>query len=130
MKVSGDMRKEKKTILWLLVGIIVYAAVISMFGAFFLHDRIRFIRGVFLSSIGACIMAIHLYFSLQKSLDMGEAEASKREAGQAVIRMLIMIAVVVTGLLCQKWFHPLGVVLGAFSLKASAYVQSFFHHKE
>ncbi len=125
--VSGVMSKEKQTLLWLLVGNIVYAAVVSILGAFFLHDRVRFILGVFLSSIGSCIVAIHLYFSLQKSLDLSEEEAAKRETGQAMIRMLIMIAVVVTGLVCSRWFHPLGVVLGAFSMKASAYIQSFFH---
>ena len=58
---------------------------------------------------------------------MSETEAAKREAGQAVIRMMIMIAVVVTGLVCSRWFHPLGVVLGAFSMKASAYIQALFH---
>lgn len=123
------MRRERQTLFWLIVGNMIYAAVISIVGAFFFVDKISFTLGVFWSSIGACIVAVHLYNSLQRSLDMDEAGAAKRESGQAVIRMLIMIMVVAAGLALREWLHPCGVLVGMFALKVSAYVQPFFIHQ-
>ena len=120
------MSKERRTLLWLIFGIFIYAAGTSVIGAIFLHDAIRFTLGVFWSSCGACIVAIHLYNSLQRSLDLDEKGAAKREATQALIRMLIMIMVVAIGLVLRNWFHPVGVIVGMFALKVSAYVQPFF----
>lgn len=120
------MSKERQTLLGLLVGNVLYAALISLIGSFFVQDALRFALGAFWSCLGACIVTVHLYLSLQKSLELGEDGAMKRESNQAVVRMLIMIVVVSGGLLQTRWFDPLGVVLGAFSLKVSAYIQPFF----
>ena len=123
---SERMSKDKQTLLRLIAGNLLYAAVVSGIGAFIVQDAMRFTLGVFLSAIGASVVAVHLYCSLQKSIDMGEYEAARRETKQAAVRMCITIAVVGFGLLNPQWFHPLGVVLGMFALKISAYVQPFF----
>lgn len=120
------MDKGMQTLIRLIVGNLIYAAVVSVAGVFFVHDSVQFILGVFWSAIGAGFVAIHMYCSLQKSLDMGSHDASKRESGQAVIRMMIMIMVVVVGLMLPQWLSPYGVILGMFALKVSAYVQPFF----
>ena len=109
------MDKGMQTLIRLIIGNLIYAAVVSVAGVFFVHNSVQFILGVFWSAIGASFVAIHMYCSLQKSLDMGSSDASKRESGQAVIRMMIMIMVVVIGLM-----------LGMFALKVSAYIQPFF----
>lgn len=123
------MRRERQTLFWLIIGNFIYATVISLVGTCFFQDKMSFALGVFWSSIGACIVTVHLYNSLQKSLDMDEEGAAKRESGQAIIRMLIMIMVVVAGLVMKKWMHPCGVILGMFALKVSAYAQPFFIHQ-
>ena len=120
------MRSERKTLLWLIIGNFIYAAMVSIVGAFFFSNKISFALGVFWGSIGASIYAFHLYNSLQRSLDLDEKGAAKREATQALIRMLIMIMVVAIGLVLRNWFHPVGVIVGMFALKVSAYVQPFF----
>ena len=123
------MRSERKTLLWLIIGNFIYAAMVSIVGAFFFSNKISFALGVFWGSIGASIYAVHLYNSLQKSLDMDEEAAAKRESGQALIRMLIMIVVVVAGLVMREWLHPCGVIVGVFAIKVSAYLQPFFIHQ-
>lgn len=120
------MSREMRTLVGLLAGNMIYAVLVSAVGIFFVQDAFQFVLGVFWSSIGACVIAIHLYFSLQKSLDMAASDAAKRESTQAVIRLLIMIMVVVLGLCLHRWLDPLGVVIGMFALKVSAYVQPFF----
>ena len=120
------MDKGMQTLIRLIIGNLIYAAVVSVAGIFFVHNSVQFILGVFWSAIGASFVAIHMYCSLQKSLDMGSSDASKRESGQAVIRMMIMIMVVVIGLMLRQWLSPYGVILGMFALKVSAYIQPFF----
>lgn len=120
------MRKEIKTLLYLIIGIVIYAAVVGTIGAVLLRGDVRFTLGVLWSSMGATIVALHLYFSLQKSMDLDESSAAKRESGQAMVRLLIMIVVVVLGMLLTKWLHPMGVIAGVLALKVSAYLQPFF----
>lgn len=121
------MKNEQRVLLGLLAGNIVYALIICIIGAIFVDNSFSFILGVVLSASGSCISTVHMYISLQKSLDMEEDAAQKRETLQALIRMIIMIVVVATGLINSDIFHPLGVVFGAFALKASAYAQPYIH---
>lgn len=121
------MSQEKKTLCLLLLGNALYAVIICIIGLFLVSDKGRFVLGTLWSALGASLVTLHLYFSLQKSLDMPEASAQKRENWQSIIRMIIMIVVVGSGLILSDYFHPLGVVLGAFALKVSAYLQPLFH---
>ena len=120
------MSQEKRTLCGLLVGNVLYAAVICIIGAFLVDNKLSFVLGTLWSTLGACLVTMHMYFSLQKSLDMDSESAEKRENTQAIFRMIIMIVVVTSGLLLPKYFHPFGIVFGAFALKASAYCSHFF----
>lgn len=122
------MSKEKKTLAGLLGGIGLYIVVIATVGAILLDNKWQFVLGTVWSGLGATAVTIHLYFSLQKSLDLDEDSAVKRERVQAMIRMIIMIVAIGSGLFFSQVFHPLGVVLGAFALKVSAYMQPLFHN--
>lgn len=122
------MSKEKKTLTGLLVGIALYIAIIIIIGVVLADNKLQFVLGTIWSGIGATVVTIHLYFSLQKSLDLDEDSAIKRERIQAMIRLVIMIVVIGSGLFFSQVFHPLGVVLGAFALKVSAYMQPLFHN--
>lgn len=122
------MSQEKKTLLGLLGGIGLYIVVVAIVGAILLDNKWQFVLGTVWSGLGAAAVTIHLYFSLQKSLDLDEDSAVKRERVQAGIRMIIMVVVIGSGLFFSQVFHPLGVVLGAFALKVSAYMQPLFHN--
>lgn len=120
------MSQERRTLCGLLMGNVLYAAVICIIGAFLVDNKLSFVLGTLWSTLGACLVTMHMYFSLQKSLDMDSESAEKRENTQAIFRMIIMIVVVTSGLLLSEYFHPLGIVFGAFALKASAYCGHFF----
>lgn len=122
------MSKEKKTLAGLLIGIVLYVVVIAIVGAILTDNKWQFVLGTVWSGLGTAAVTIHLYFSLQKSLDLDEDSAVKRERRQAAIRMIIMIVVIGSGLFFSQVFHSLGVVLGAFALKVSAYMQPLFHN--
>lgn len=121
------MSQERQTLCRLLVGNALYATVICIIGVFLVDNKWSFALGILWSTLGACLVTMHMYFSLQKSLDMDSESAEKRENKQAIIRMIIMIVVVTSGLLLSDYFHPLGIVFGAFALKASVYLQPLFH---
>lgn len=121
------MSKEKETLCTLIAGNVLYAAVVCIIGVMLVDNKSSFVLGTAWSALGACIVTVHLYCSLQKSLDMDSGAAQKRESIQAIIRMIIMIVVVGSGLILSDVFHPLGVVLGAFALKVSAYLQPLIH---
>lgn len=123
------MDEGKKTLYKLLIGNGIYVLLVCVAGFFLLgiQSGIPFFTGVLWSSLGSCLVTIHLYRSLDKSLDMEEEEAIAREKRQSFIRMIIMILVVGSGLVCSNLFHPVGVVMGAFALKVSVYMQPLLH---
>lgn len=122
------MNREKKTLLGLLAGNALYIILICIIGIIFVDNKGQWIWGTLWSGIGATVVTIHLYFSLQKSLELDQGTAQKRESIQSILRMIIMIIVIGSGLILSKVFHPIGVVLGAFALKVSAYLQLLLHN--
>lgn len=122
------MEKAKNTLIRLILGIVIYAVIVGIVGVLFVDNKITFILGLAYGTMGAIAVSMHLYFSLNKSLDMDTNTAEKREKKMAVIRMIIMIAVTVIGFCFPGIFHIAGVLLGLFGLKVSAYLQPLFHN--
>ena len=54
------MDKGMQTLIRLIIGNLIYAAVVSVAGVFFVHNPVQFILGVFWSAIGASFVAIHM----------------------------------------------------------------------
>lgn len=120
------MKEAKRTLFKLIAGIVIYGIVISIAGTFLVNNNKAFILGVLYGCAGSIVMVVHLFFSLNKSLDLDSASAEKRENKMAMIRMIIMIVIAAIGFHFSEVFHVAGVLLGLFGLKISAYLQPFF----
>ncbi|MSS62885.1 ATP synthase subunit I [Velocimicrobium porci] len=121
------MREEKETFWDLLIGIVGLSFIICLIGGAATKGSGVFIAGVCYGGVVALILAIHMFKSLEKTLDLEEDGAIKHARKMTAIRMMIMILAVVIALYLSDWLNLVGVVLGILTLKISAYIQPFIH---
>lgn len=121
------MREEKQTFYDLLIGIAGLSFLISLIGGIATKESIVFILGVCYGGVVATILAIHMFKTLEKTLDLGEKGAVNYARKMMAIRMGIMSVAVVIAMYLPNVFSLVGVVLGMLTLKISAYIQPFIH---
>lgn len=112
-----------RTLFELETGILLFGAVCQVF-AVFLEDRRGYSLGLWLGVLTAGAAAFHMWYTLDKGLDLGEKGAVSYLGRQNTLRyaliVLVLMAVAVTGA-----GNPLAAFLGVMGLKAAAYMQPF-----
>lgn len=112
--------------LWeLLAGILFFGILVWLILICFLERKLYFSLGLGLGIILAVLAAFHMYWSLNKALDMGQA-AVKYALSQNMVRYGVIV--IAFGVLCVLDFgNPLAAFAGIMGLKAGAYLQPFTH---
>lgn len=112
--------------LWeLLAGILFFGILVWLILIWFLERKLYFSLGLGLGIILAVLAAFHMYWSLNKALDMGQA-AVKYALSQNMVRYGVIV--IAFGVLCVLDFgNPLAAFAGIMGLKAGAYLQPFTH---
>lgn len=101
----------------LLCGILFWAVFVWFFGS-----KLYFSAGLWIGIAIAVFMAWHIYYSLDRGLDLPQEDASKYMYRMYAIRM----AVVLAAFFLTAWLrlgNMAGVLFGMFSLKLGAYLQ-------
>lgn len=110
----------------LIIGIILFGIVCQIIGAFFTKDQLRYALSLWLGCIGAVAWAIHMYYTLDRALDMDEGNASKAARNGYMIRYgVITLLLGICAL--SGYINPVVTFLGLMGLKAGAYMQPAVH---
>lgn len=117
------MREDRKTFWDLMVGIVLFSALFGIIGAMLAEDTMAFFLGVVLGGAVAAGLCVHMYKTLEVTLDMDEGRAQKRAYAMTGIRMFIMAAAVFAALRFSELLDVIGVVLGILTLKFAAFAQ-------
>ena len=119
------IKKISETLKELLIGILFYGILVEVIGICFVKDKIYFSLGLWLGIFLAFGAAIHMWWGIDKALDMGEG-AGKYALSQNMIRYGVIV--VAFAALCVLDFgNPLAAFAGIMGLKAGAYLQPFTH---
>lgn len=102
----------------LIFGIALYFIVISLIGVLVVEDRLAFVLGALTGCVVSCVMAVHMYRSLDRGLDMDPDAAGKYIFRQSMLRLFMMLVAVYLSLLLPR-VSPVGVILGLLGLKLS-----------
>lgn len=113
------------TLLELLIGIITFGLVTAGVGSCLVSQKVYYVLGLFLGIMMALLAAIHMAYTLDRSMYLGEA-ASKYAIGQNAVRYLFILCSFAC--ICITDFaSPLAAFLGIMGLKVGAYLQPFTH---
>ena len=119
------IKKISETLKELLMGIIFYGIIVEVIGICFITDKMYFSIGLWIGIFLAFAAAIHMWWGLDKALDMGDA-AGKYALSQNMIRYGVIV--VAFGALCvMDVGNPIAAFAGIMGLKAGAYLQPFTH---
>lgn len=123
---NTKIKKIDPTLLELVTGILLCGVAVEAAGIFFVERKLYYTLGWWAGILLAVFMAWHLWYSLNRGLDLGEDGAPKYLAGRSIIRYTVVaagyIAIAVTDI-----GNPVAAFFGILTLKAAAYLQPFVH---
>ncbi|MBP3602983.1 MAG: ATP synthase subunit I [Lachnospiraceae bacterium] len=110
-----------RTLFELEVGILIFGGLCQLF-VFLPKDKLSYSLGLWVGIITAAFAAFHMWWTLDKGLDLEEKSAVGYLGRQNVIRYVVIVAVIVT-VAVSGVVNPLSAFLGVMGLKVSAYMQ-------
>ncbi|MDE7297259.1 MAG: hypothetical protein K2N94_00335 [Lachnospiraceae bacterium] len=123
-----DALTARETLRDMAVGIAIFSLIFAAAGGIIIRESwLRWVFGVLLGGGTAGVLLWHLYITIDRVLDMDEESAGRYTKRSAMKRLLIAAAAFAAGGLLPQVFHIIGVLLGTFSLKFSAYLQPLTH---
>ncbi len=130
-------RKINPTMVELIIGILVYGVIgiVTFIGLhvaqvpverFFDDSILQIILGFIFGIIFSIILIIHMTFSVENALEMGEQGALKHTRIMYIVRMVALVVVFAIMLLFGVG-NVFSLLFGLLSMKLSAYVQPITH---
>lgn len=132
MKLLEVLRGKNRTLLEMHIGMVFFGLVCQLIGmiCYFTgilklnipwNDALSLWFGVGAAMLSAC----HMYRTLDRSLDFGEAAVKMIFKGY-IIRYVLIVAIMLI-IIVTDFMNPLEVFLGYMSLKVTALIQPFTH---
>lgn len=119
------IKKISETLKELLIGILFYGILVEVIGVWIVQDKVYFTIGLWFGIILAFGAAIHMWWGLNRALDLGDG-AGKYALSQNMIRYGVIV-VAFAALCIMDFGNPLAAFAGIMGLKAGAYLQPFTH---
>lgn len=126
MPMTERLKKFDRAILELITGILVFSVLCQLAGLLLPFDKSRFALGLWSGGLMACILAVHMWKSLNKAFLCDEKTAARIMSGGYLVRYLLTAAYLVF-LFYTGVGYVLAGFLGVMSLKAGAYLQPLIH---
>ena len=124
-KMNKKCNKQNETLVELLIGIISSGLVFWLIFMLLTEKKLYLTLGILVGLLLALLAAGHMYWSLNRAMDLGEG-ATKFMLSQNMVRYGVIVCVF--GVLCLLDFgNPLGAFAGIMCLKTGAYLQPFTH---
>lgn len=112
----------------LILGTILFAIVVALFGVWWVEDKKMFLTGLCLGSAVSIWRAIHMQSTLEKVLDFEEKTAQTKMAVAYFVRLLAIIMVLALMVVLELGNTAiLMCFVGLFGLKAGALLQPHIH---
>lgn len=107
------------------MGILAYGVIFEIVLLFFSRNPVYSI-GLWIGIILAVAGAFHMWWSLNRGLELPEKAAVKSMSTQNIIRYVV-IAAVLAVLMCTNFANPIFAFCGYMGMKVSAYLNPLIH---
>lgn len=118
-------RKIDPTLFELWTGILAYGVIFEIVLLFF-SRKISYSIGLWIGVLLAVAGAFHMWWSLNRCLDLPAKDAVKNLSTQRIIRYFILV-IVVAVLIYTDFANPIFAFCGYMGMKASAYLNPLIH---
>lgn len=118
-------RKIDPTLFELCLGIFLYGVIFEIILLLFSRE-ISYSLGLWIGIVLAVMGSVHMWWSLDRGLDMAEKDAVKSMGVNNIIRYLVLV--LVTAILIYTGFaNPIFTFCGYMGMKLSAYFNPLIH---
>ncbi len=118
-------RKIDPTLFELCLGIFLYGIIFEIVLLFFSRD-ISYSLGLWIGIVLAIAGCVHMWWSLDRGLDMAEKDAVKSMGVNNIIRYLVLV-LVMAALIYSGFANPIFTFGGYMGMKLSAYFNPLIH---
>ena len=118
-------KKINPTLLELCLGILLYGAVFQIALLFFVGE-LSYSIGLWIGVVLAVAGAFHMWWALDRGLDLPEKDAVKSMGTQNIVRYVVLVAVM-AALMCTDFANPIFAFCGYMGMKVSAYLNPLIH---
>lgn len=118
-------KKIDSTLFELCLGILAYGVIFEIVLLLFSRE-ITYSLGLLIGVVLALAGAVHMWWSLNRGLDLPEKEAVKSLSIHNIIRYLVLAAVLAL-LIGTKIANPIFTFAGYMGMKVSAYLNPLIH---
>lgn len=118
-------RKIDPTLFELGLGIILYGIIFEIVLLFFSRE-LSYSLGLWIGVVLAVAGSVHMWWSLNRGLDMTEKDAVKTMGVNNIIRYLVLV-VVMAALIYTEFANPIFAFCGYMGMKLSAYFNPLIH---
>lgn len=125
MKIIEVLRKKNRTLLEMQIGILFIGLVCQLVGALVVERQWFYAKSLWFGILMAFVASIHMYRSLDRALDYGQA-ASKMIVRGYLFRYVFLVFVLAI-IMMTEVMNPLVVFMGYMSLKVTAFLQPITH---
>jgi len=119
------MNQVKETLVGFLCAIGIYTVIVEIVGVIFSENILFYTLGLLFGVMVAVLLFIHMAKTLDRALDLPQTQATKYMKRQSFLRLFIMLAAMVVGLLFS-YFNFIAVFLGLLGLKIGALLAPVF----
>lgn len=118
------MKKISTIVKELIFGIIVFGILVQVLILVALDDKLFYSIGLWIGSLCACVMVVHMNISMTDALDMAQEGADKHIKKTYAIRTALVLALMYI-VFATKIGSVVTMFIGVMGLKVAAYIQPF-----
>jgi len=119
-------KKVPETVLEMWIGEILLGILVEAIGLIFVKDRLNFTIGLVCGVLLSIAGIYHMWWAIDRSLDMNEKKAGRFVGTQYGIRYACLIMLVAI-LYVTGWGNAFAAFGGYIIMKLAAYIQPFIH---
>lgn len=123
----NKLRRLNEALPGLILGIIIFAALVELIGVWFSSDKLRYTTGTIIGMGCAIFLAINISIVIVDSISLGEGH-EKQLAIKSVLRYFVVVAVFIITMKFNLG-SMIPAVISVFGLKVSAYAQPLLNKK-
>lgn len=111
------MKTARTTLIEMIIGIWVLAAVVIAAGVFFVSNPLSYVLGEVVGSGTATLLMLHMYHSIDIELDLPKKKSVNHARIMIILRSLIELGVLFGSFYIEQWVLPYTVLAGLFGRK-------------
>ncbi len=125
MQLIETLREKNRTLLEMYTGLVIWGMICQLVGMILVQDKWYYTLSIWFGIALASVSILHMYRTLDRALDLGEA-ATKVIFRGYMIRYVLLV-VILGIIMVTEVMNPLVVFLAYMGLKVTALLQPITH---